>query len=129
MHTPQSGLLWNVSKAQLKMSDGFVGQIVEHLLKTHLKMEPVCIALYRHLSYLHPLHQVLKYHCRGIIPLNAHATYALLKDNRTLRSLFGYGNLGANTLLSREYPKMVWGDIDLQENIEVSYIQNEVGPS
>ena len=122
MHTPQSGIHWNISKAQVQVSDFFSGQLVEHLMKTHFKMEPVCIALYRHLSSLHPLHQVLKYHCRGLLPLNAQGTVTLLKEDRTLRSLFGYGNHGATILLRREYPKMIWGDIDLQENVEVSEI-------
>jgi len=118
VHTPQSGIYWNISKAQVQISDGFSGQVVEHLMKTHFKMEPVCIALYRHLSGLHPLHQILKYHCRGLLPLNAQGTVTLLKEDRTIRSLFGYGNRGATTLLGKEYPKMIWGDIDLQRNVE-----------
>ena len=88
-------------------------------MRTHFRMEPVCIALHRHLSALHPLHQILKYHCRGLLPLNAQGAVTLLKELRTIRSLFGYGNQGAIKLLSKEYPKMVWGDIDLDVNIEV----------
>ena len=86
-------------------------------------MEPVCIALHRHLSALHPLNKILKYHCRGLLPTNAQATVSLLKNPHTLRSLFGYGNQGAIKLVGKEYPKMVWGDIDLHANIKVRKVK------
>ena len=120
VHTPRHGHLWNISKAQLQISDGFAGQVLEHLMKTHLRMEPFCVALQRHLSSLHPLHQIMKHHCRGLLPLNARGAVTLLEEERTIRSLFGYGNRGAMNLLRNEYPKMVWGDIDLEANIRVS---------
>ena len=82
-------------------------------------MEPVCVAIYRHLSSLHPLHQILKYHCRGLLAVNANGNVALLKEDRTIRSLFGYGHIGAIKLLSQEYKKMVWNDVDLEVNIKV----------
>ena len=94
----------------------------EHLLRTHLRMEPVCISLYRHLSNKHPLHQILKYHCRGLIPLNKQGKFTLLNETKTLRSLFPFGNEGGAKLLQNGYPGMKWNDIDLEENVKVSVV-------
>ena len=121
VYTPHDGLNWTISKAELHISESFFSSMVEHLLKTHFKMEPICLSMHRHLSKLHPLYQILQYHCRGLLPLNAYGTPALLKVNITLRSLFSYGNEGATQLLLKEYPKMVWDDVDLEVNLEVVY--------
>ena len=82
-------------------------------------MEPICISMHRHLSKLHPLHQILQYHCRGLLPVNTYGTPALLHSNATLRSLFSLGNVGASQLLLKGYKKMVWNDIDLEVNLKV----------
>ena len=82
-------------------------------------MEPICIAMHRHLSKFHPLHQILQYHCRGLIPVNAFGLVSLLANHRTYRSLFSYGNDSAIDLLLKEYRKMVWDDVDLEVNIKV----------
>ena len=82
-------------------------------------MEPVCISVHRHLSKFHPLHQILQYHCRGLIPVNVYGTTALLQSNLTIRPLFSYGTEGASQLLLKEYHKMVWNDIDLEVNLQV----------
>jgi len=118
VYTPHDGLNWTISKAELHISDLFFSAVVDHLLKTHFKMEPICLSMHRHLSKLHPLYQILQYHCRGLLPLNAFATPALLKVNITLRSLFSHGNEGATQLLLKEFPKMVWDDVDLEVNLK-----------
>ena len=119
VYTPRDGLLWTISKAELHISDIFYGANVEHLLKTHIKMEPICISMHRHLSILHPLHQILQYHCRGLIPVNAFGLESLISNNNTYRSLFSHGNEGASELLIKEYRNMVWDDVDLERNIQV----------
>ena len=103
----------------MQQCDGFVAQMYEHLLRTHLRMEPVCISLYRHLSNKHPLHQILKYHCRGLIPLNKQGKFTLLNETKALRSLFPFGNEGGAKLMQNGYPGMKWNDIDLEENVKV----------
>lgn len=119
VYTPKDGIKWQVSKAQLELNDIFVSEVVEHLLKTHFRMEPLCIAINRHLSKMHPLHQILKHHCRGLLPVNANGVIALFNGETTLRSLFPYGNKGAVHLMNKEALKMVWNDIDLEVNLRV----------
>jgi len=116
--TPRDGLLWEISRAELQISDVFYASNVEHLLKTHIKMEPICISIQRHLSKLHPLHQILQYHCLGLIPVNAFGLQSLLENLLTYRSLFSHGNEGARQLLLTAYEKMVWNDADLEWNIQ-----------
>lgn len=119
VYTPKDGLLWNISRAQLQISDMFIGQISEHLLKTHFKMEPLCVTLHRHLSKMHPLHQILKYHCRGLLPVNKNGVKVLFRTDETLKSLFGYGAEGATQLVNEEFLKMTWNDTDLELNLKV----------
>ena len=77
------------------------------------------MSMNRHLSKLHPLHQILQYHCRGSLSLNAYGIPALLHSNLTMRSLFSHGGEGSVQLMLKRYSKMVWNDIDLEVNIKV----------
>lgn len=85
-------------------------------------MEPICVSMNRHLSILHPIHQIFQYHCRGLLSLNAYGLPALLHANVTIRSLFSHGNQGTIQVILKEYSKMVWNDIDLEVNIKVMNI-------
>ncbi|XP_065059744.1 allene oxide synthase-lipoxygenase protein-like [Rhopilema esculentum] len=116
--TPEDGIMWDLVKAQFQETDLFYGQVYEHLLRTHMRMEPICISMHRHLSSLHPIHQILKFHCRGLIPLNAQGKVTLLDAPQTVRSLFSRGNKGAIALLYKGFQTMKWNDIDLEENIK-----------
>ena len=64
VYSPENGDLWALAKENFQVTDFAYVEMVEHLLKTHLMMEPFCVCILRHLSKLHPLHQLLKYHCR-----------------------------------------------------------------
>lgn len=64
VYSPEDGDLWALAKENFQVTDFAYVEMVEHLLKTHLMMEPFCVCVLRHLSKLHPLHQLLKYHCR-----------------------------------------------------------------
>lgn len=103
----------------MQAADFLFSQIHEHLLRTHFRMEPVCVSLYRHLSQLHPIHEILKYHCRGLFPLNANGTIVLLTPGKYAHALFSVGHYGAFTLLQRGYEKMVWNDFGI-ENVQAS---------
>lgn len=64
VYAPGDGDLWTLAKESFQVTDYAYVEMVEHLLKTHLMMEPFCVCILRHLSKLHPLHQLMKYHCR-----------------------------------------------------------------
>ena len=45
-------------------------QMITHLLRTHLFMEPVAVACRRQLPSLHPLWKLLAPHVRGVMAIN-----------------------------------------------------------
>ncbi|XP_065062166.1 linoleate 9/13-lipoxygenase-like [Rhopilema esculentum] len=118
VYTPSDGFNWQVAKALHLITEIFHGHFHEHLLQTHFKMEPICVVLNRQISEFHPLHELLKYHCRGILPLNANAAPSAFGESGPVNILFGFGAPGAIKLVQRGYKKMTWNDIDLENNLK-----------
>ncbi|XP_065062264.1 polyunsaturated fatty acid 5-lipoxygenase-like isoform X1 [Rhopilema esculentum] len=118
VYAPCDGFHWQVAKAIFQVSSMYYTQVHEHLLRTHFRMEPICVVLKRQLSKFHPLHELLKYHCRGLVAVNANGLKALNSPGGFLNQLFGYGHDGSLKLMQRGYEKMVWNDIGLENNIE-----------
>eukprot|EP00794_Sanderia_malayensis_P009937 gene9937-10957_t len=114
VYTPRDGYLWQMAKAQVQGADLFFASFHEHLLKLHLRMEPLCVGINRHLSKFHPLHEILKFHCRGLIPVNKNGLNGLLGYGNFGQMLFGYGNEGAAELVRRGFKTTKWNDISLQ---------------
>ena len=82
------------------MTDVGYNQIVEHLLKIHFLMEPFCVSLERHLSKKHPLHQILKFHCRGLVVSNAFGSPVLLAPGGKSDLLMAFGHKGVIQLIN-----------------------------
>ena len=64
VYTPKDDGLWMLAKLSVQGADLGYNQVAEHLAKTHLLLEPFCVSKDRQLSENHPLHQIIKYHCR-----------------------------------------------------------------
>ncbi|XP_028516989.1 arachidonate 5-lipoxygenase [Exaiptasia diaphana] len=110
---------WLLAKQTVQVADFAYGQTIEHLLKTHLFMEPICASVLRYLDILHPLHQILKYHCRGIFGTNKFGgPYLLNPYNGTMEKLFAVGFKGAKTMMSKAFGKINWDMTDFQKNIK-----------
>lgn len=118
--TPEDSELWLKGKHVLQVADYAQTQVVEHLYKLHLFMEPVCVCMHRHLSKLHPLHQLLKHHCRGLIGANKLGyPFLFAPDVGSLDNLLTVGRIGAVKMILRAHQLMSWDDTDFLVNIRV----------
>ena len=90
-------------------------------------MEPFCVILKRTLSSLHPLNQILKYHCRELTVPNTIGTPKLADEGQFMDLLFAYGNTGMLTLLRDGHAVATWEVTDLRAEIKVScYVSSAV---
>ena len=119
VRTPKDGNKWMIAKAFLQVADFAVVEIYEHLLKTHIRIEPICICIHRHLPPKHPLYMFLKIHCRGLLPINSYGFPRLTGEQKYTHKLFGMGHVGTMQILNNGYLNMKWKDNDLLVNIKV----------
>ena len=119
VYTPKDKGLWMLAKLSVQSADLGYNQVAEHLAKTHLLMEPFCVSKDRQLSQWHPLHQILKYHCRGVSITDKLAFKILLGKNGSLHKLFAYGYYGAASVGLRSFRQTSWKDTNFLENIKV----------
>ena len=121
MRTPKDGVKWMAAKALFQMADFAVVEIYEHLLKTHVRIEPFCVCLHRHLPSSHPLYEILRIHCRGLLPTNSYGFPRLTSEMMYMHKLFGMGHIGTLKLLNDGFLGMKWKDNDLLNNIKVFF--------
>lgn len=120
VYTPEDSQLWQMAKHVLQVADYAQTQIVEHLFKIHLYMEPICVCVHRRLSKLHPLHQLLKHHCRGLLGTNALGhPFLMAPGNGSIDKLMLIGQQGAMTMMRRAYNDLSWEKTDFLANIKV----------
>ena len=78
----------------------------------------------RQLSERHPLHQIVKYHCRGISITNKVYLGRLSSKNGSMDMLLPYGYQGALTIAFRSFLQASWKDTDFLGNIKVKPVAN-----
>ena len=122
VYTPKDGDLWILAKLNVQVTDYGYHQVVEHLLKVHLLMEPFCVVLERQLSKVHPLYEMLQFHCRGIIVTNTFGAPALLLPYKFTHQLLAFGDKGSSELIVSGYEEVSWSDTDFILNLEVGMV-------
>ena len=123
--TPDDGERWLMAKHVLQVADFAHFQIVEHLYRLHLFMEPPCVCMHRHLSKLHPAHQLLKHHCRGLLGTNTFGyPFLMAPGNGSLDKLLAVGRRGAVEMISRVHEVADWDDTDFPVNIKVGGVNS-----
>ena len=68
--TPKDGVNWLIAKTIVQVADGNHHELVSHLGRTHLFVEPFVIATRRRLAPNHPLHILLSPHFWGTLFIN-----------------------------------------------------------
>lgn len=89
------------------------------LFQLHYFIEPFCVSLKRTLPPMHPLNQILKYHCRETIIPTTFGTPILLGEAGFADVLFAYGNDGAFRILQDIHTLTSWEVTDFRKNIKV----------
>ena len=82
-------------------------------------MEPFCVILKRAMSSKHPLHQILKYHCRDLTIPNSVGTPALIDDGNYMDQLFAFGSNGTGRLLTDAQTIATWEVTDFRGELKV----------
>jgi len=119
VYTPGDGGNWTLAKLNLQITDLGYSQIVEHLAKVHFLMEPFCVILKRAISSEHPLHQILKYHCRDVTIPNSIGTPALIGEGEYMDQLFAFGSNGTGRLLTDAQTIATWNVTDFRAELKV----------
>ena len=78
------------------------------------------MVLYRQLSSKHPLNELLKYHCRGLLATNTIGSPTLVTAGGYMDQLTAMGHKGTLILLDRGYKTLTWKDADFDLDIKVN---------
>eukprot|EP00177_Eucheuma_denticulatum_P008352 GFKZ01015190.1.p1 GENE.GFKZ01015190.1~~GFKZ01015190.1.p1 ORF type:complete len:644 (-),score=90.51 GFKZ01015190.1:154-2085(-) len=79
---------WAIAKMAVNQNDATHHELVAHLGRTHLLVEPFVIATMRQLSSTHPLHVLLKPHFEGTIFINDTASNNLVAPGGDVDQIF-----------------------------------------
>lgn len=77
------------------------------------------MVLKRTLSSSHPLHQILKYHCRDVTVPNTIGAPKLVGEGEFMDQLFAFGNNGTTRLLREAHNLSTWDVTDFRNEIKV----------
>ena len=95
--------LWRTVKTHVQCADAQVQECASHLLRTHLVMETVAVAMHRQLSVAHPLHQLLVPHCRFTMAINHSARTKMLAPGGPIAETMSVGREGALELCAKAW--------------------------
>jgi arachidonate 15-lipoxygenase len=98
---------WQIAKLMVQIADGNYHELISHLGRTHLFMEPITIATHRQLATNHPLSALLVPHCEGTLFINEAAVKGLMNPKGTVDKVLS-GTLESSLQLSvkgaKEFP-------------------------
>ncbi len=92
---------WLIAKTIVQIADGNYHELISHLGRTHLLIEPFAIATQRQLAPNHPLGILLRPHFEGTLFINYGATVGLINKGGTVDAVLG-GTLDESIRLSVE---------------------------
>lgn len=110
--------LWLSVKAYAQSADAHNHEIVSHLLRTHMILEPIWLCARRHLHPRHPLMELLAPHFKFTIAINHGARTTMLVPGGPLPTAMAAGYEGSMELLKRSYEGFGFHRFDLLDDLE-----------
>lgn len=83
-------------------------QMITHLLRCHLFMEPIAVACRRQLPSLHPLWKLLSPHVRGVIAINTLGRERLIPAGGVADNTLSLGGGGLLQRKDQSFLSIVW---------------------
>ena len=80
---------WLIAKTIVQIADGNYHEMISHLGRTHLLIEPIAITTQRQLASNHPLGILLRPHFEGTLFINYAATVGLVNTGGTVDAVLG----------------------------------------
>jgi len=108
-----SELDWIYAKMWLRNADTQFHQMITHLLRTHLFMEPISLASWRNLPSLHPVWKLLIPHVRGVLAINTLGRERLIPAGGVADNTLSLGGGGHIELMEKYYKNISWSSYDL----------------
>ena len=87
------------------------------MLRTHLVMETIAVAMHRQLSDAHPLHQLLAPHCRFTMAINHAARTKMLAPGGPIDETMSVGAEGALRLCAKAWQSWSFRQYDLRRDL------------
>ncbi|KAG0562418.1 hypothetical protein KC19_9G144400 [Ceratodon purpureus] len=98
--------VWELAKAHVMSNEMAAHQVTSHFGRSHAMTEPVIIATHRHLSKLHPIHQLMLPHFKYTLTINATAREKLIGGGGMFENSFTPGAHFLELVVS--YYRDVW---------------------
>ena len=88
-------------------------QMITHLLRCHLMMEPISVSTWRQLPSLHPVWKLLYPHIKGVLAINALGRQKLIAPGGVADQVLSVGGGGHVRLMQRYYRSITWESYNL----------------
>ena len=120
VYTPNSPRMeWLTAKAMVESADLNICQAMFHLSHVHFSSTLYCTVFRRHFSKLHPLYDVMKYHCEGTTPHISLSYPVLSFPNQAGHLMVGIGHLGFVNLSLNAFDQHHYGILDFDYMLKV----------
>ena len=87
--TPNDSYNWLIAKTIVEVADANIHEVVSHLGRTHLFVEPFVVTTHRQLASNHPLYKLLVPHFQGTLPINDQAVKTLIAPGEAVDRIMG----------------------------------------
>lgn len=103
---------WLTARTFVQCAEGTYHEVIAHLTRTHLVMEPFWVAAARTLPPEHPIHVLLRPHFTGTININYEARNDLIVPGGPIDETIAVGTEGAYWLVDQAYGGWSFADWD-----------------